>query len=322
MGRIDAPAEWLDRAVRLLEQAHRNFRERRSVRGKGRRRKACAEHQESGPEWRIHGLHVTPARRGSSVTAIDRSSIAILAVASAAIAGMFWIDPIPQDPAYHGFADTRNVAGVANAWNVLSNLPFLAVGAYGLATLRRLASPRLRTHYVVLCIGVALVALGSAWYHLEPSTHALVWDRLPMTVAFMALFTGVIADRFSWVAGRALLWPSVVAGVASIAWWIRGEMAGAGDLRFYAIVQFLPMILIPLMLLLRPGQWLCAPWLWAGLGAYLGAKIAEYFDAAIYSGLGFMSGHSLKHLLAALASAWVLHAFHAADRYKSPARAL
>ena len=244
------------------------------------------------------------------MASIERSSIAILAVAAAAIIGMIWVDPIPQDPAYHAFADTRKMADVANAWNVLSNLPFLAVGVYGLATLRRLASPQLRTHYLVLTAGVTLVALGSAWYHLDPSTRTLVWDRLPMTVAFMALFTGVIADRFNWVAGRALLWPSVAAGVASIAWWLRTELMGAGDLRFYALVQFLLMLLIPLMLLLRPGQWLRAPWLWAGLAAYLAAKLAEYFDAAIYSGLGFVSGHSLKHLLAALACAWVLHAFH------------
>ncbi len=259
---------------------------------------------------------------GESVATIDRSSSAILAVAAAAIAGMFWIEPIPQDPAYHAFADTRKLAGVANTWNVLSNLPFLVVGVYGLATLRRLASPQLRTHYLVLTAGITLVALGSAWYHLEPSTRTLVWDRLPMTVAFMALFTGVIADRFSWVVGRALLSPSIVAGVASIAWWYRTESMGAGDLRFYAIVQFLPMILIPLMLLLRPGQWLRAQWLWAGLAGYLAAKLTEYYDAAIYAGLGFVSGHSLKHLLAALACVWVLQAFHAAGGYRSPARAL
>lgn len=254
---------------------------------------------------------------GDSVAAIDRSSIAILAVAALAIAVVCWLDPIPQDPAYHAFADTRKLAGIANGWNVLSNLPFLAAGAWGLATLRRLASPQLRTHYLVLTAGVTLVALGSSWYHLEPSTRALVWDRLPMTVAFMALFTGVIADRFSWVVGRALLSPSLVAGVASIAWWYRTELMGAGDLRFYAIVQFLPMILIPLMLLLRPGQGLRARWLWAGLGAYLAAKLAEYFDAEIFSALDFVSGHSLKHLLAALACLWVLRAFQ-----RSPARAL
>ena len=253
------------------------------------------------------------------MAAIERSSIFILAVAAAAIAVMFWIDPIPQDPAYHAFADARKLAGVANAWNVLTNLPFLAVGAWGLATIRRLASPQLRTHYVVLAAGVALVALGSGWYHLEPSNRTLVWDRMPMTVAFMALFTAVVADRFTWVVGRALLWPSVVAGIASIAWWMRTEALGAGDLRFYAIVQFLPMLLIPLMLWLRPAQWLSARWLWAGLAAYLAAKIAEYFDAAIYSALGFVSGHSLKHLLAAVACLWVIRAFHAKGDAKGDA---
>ena len=248
---------------------------------------------------------------------IDRSSIAILAVAAAAIAGVIWYGPIPQDPTYHAFVDARKMAGIANAWNVMSNLPFLAVGAWGFATLRRLVTPQLRTHYLVLTAGITLVSLGSAWYHLAPSNGTLVWDRLPMTVAFMALFTAVIADRFSWLVGRGLLWPSVAAGIASIAWWIRTEMQGAGDLRFYAIVQFLPMLLIPLMLLLRPAQWLNPKWLWAGLAAYAATKVAEYFDAAIYAGLGFVSGHSLKHLLAALACGFVLRAFH-----RSPARAL
>lgn len=241
---------------------------------------------------------------------MDRGTIAILAVAAASIAGMFLVEPIPQDPTYHAFADSRKMAHVANAWNVLSNLPFLVVGVYGFATLRRLVAPQLRAHYLVLTAGFTLVALGSAWYHLEPSTRSLVWDRLPMTVAFMALLTGIIADRFSWVVGRALLSPAIVAGIASIAWWIRTEMLGAGDLRFYGLVQFLPMLLIPMMLLLRPAQWLRAGWLWAGLGAYLAAKLAEYFDATIYTGLVFVSGHSLKHLLAAVACAFVIHAFH------------
>jgi ceramidase len=250
----------------------------------------------------------------------DRSHLWILAIAIAAVAGAFWLEPIPQDPAYHAFADARKFAGISNAWNVLTNLPFFVIGALGFATLPRLASIQLRTHYVVFCAGVTLVALGSAYYHLEPSTRALVWDRMPMTVAFMALFSAVIADRFSWLVGRALLWPSVALGITSIAWWIRTEMAGAGDLRLYGIVQFLPMLLIPLMLLLRNGLWLRAPWLWAGLMAYLAAKLAEYFDSAIFSGLGWMSGHSLKHLLAAVACACVICAFHSARRQEGTVR--
>jgi hypothetical protein len=249
----------------------------------------------------------------------DRKLLWIVAVAIAAVAGAFALDPVPQDPAYHAFADARKMAGVANAWNVLTNLPFLAVGVWGFAVLRQIPD-ELRTHYIVLCAGVMLVAFGSAYYHLEPSTWTLVWDRLPMTVAFMALFSAVIADRISWLAGRGLLWPSVALGITSIAWWVHTEQAGAGDLRAYGVVQFLPMMLIPMMLLLRQGQWLRAPWLWAGLAAYLGAKLAEHFDSAIFTAVGGASGHSLKHLLAALASAFVIRAFHAARRKEGTVR--
>ena len=101
----------------------------------------------------------------------------------------------------------------------------------------------------------------------------------------------MIADRISWVAGRALLWPLVVAGIASIAWWVRTEAAGAGDLRPYALVQFLPMLLMPLMLLLWRGEGLSARPLWMAFGAYALAKLAEHFDAAIFAATG-MGGHA------------------------------
>ena len=133
----------------------------------------------------------------------------------------------------------------------------------------RIASPPLATHYRVLCTAIALVAFGSGWYHVAPSNASLMWDRLPMTVAFMALFAAVLADRISWVLGRALLWPLVVAGIASIAWWVRTEAAGAGDLRAYALVQFLPLMLIPLILLLwRQGSLAARP-LWLAIAAYV-----------------------------------------------------
>lgn len=241
----------------------------------------------------------------------------LLGIATAcAVAGVLLLDPIPQDPAYHRFADSRTLFGIANFWNVASNLPFLLAGALGLLQSHRIASPDLATHHRVLSVAVAVVAFGSGWYHLAPSNFTLVWDRLPMTVAFMTLLSAVIADRISWVAGRALLWPLVVAGIASIAWWLRSEAAGAGDLRPYGLVQFLPMLLIPLMLLMWRGEGLASRRLWLALGAYALAKVTEHFDAAIFAATG-MGGHALKHLLAALAAWWILRAFQGA-----PARAL
>lgn len=244
--------------------------------------------------------------------------IALLAlVAVAAIVGTFQLDPIPQDAVYHAFADTRGLAGIPNFWNVATNLPFLVIGVWGLFTVRKLRAPELATHYRVYCGAIALVAFGSAWYHLAPSNTSLVWDRLPITVGFMSLFTALIADRISWVVGRALLWPLVVAGIASIAWWIRGEALGHGDLRAYGLVQFLPMVLVPLILVLwREGSVAERP-LWIAFGAYALAKIAEHFDAAIYTASGLLSGHSLKHLAAAVAAWWIARAFQ-----RSPASAL
>lgn len=239
-------------------------------------------------------------------------------VAAAAIGGAWLLDPIPQDPAYHAFADRRLLFGVPNFWNVASNLPFLAVGLLGWIWIGRIASPPLATHYRVLCTAIALVAFGSGWYHLAPSNASLVWDRLPMTVAFMALFTALIADRVSWLAGRALLWPMVVAGLASIAWWVRTEAVGAGDLGAYALVQFLPMLLMPLVLLLWRDGSLAARKLWLAFGAYALAKLFEHFDGAVFAATGgLVAGHALKHLAAALAAWWILRAFQGA-----PARAL
>lgn len=240
----------------------------------------------------------TPAKR-----------LLIAAVAVASLVAAFWLDRIPQDPAYHQFADSSALFGIPNFCNVATNLPFLIVGMIGFALQSRLRVQALRAQYAAFCIGVTLVSIGSAYYHWAPSTPTLLWDRLPMTVAFMALFSAVVEDRLSERLGRVLLWPFVVAGVTSIAWWYWTELAGRGDLRPYAIVQFLPMLLIPLILLLFKGHGLRDCWLWATLAAYLFAKVAEYFDTAVYGSTGMLSGHSIKHLLAALAVWCAIRAF-------------
>jgi surface polysaccharide O-acyltransferase-like enzyme len=224
------------------------------------------------------------------------------------VAATFCLPPLPQDPTYHEFADRRTFLGTPNFWNVFSNLPFLLVGAFGLRTLSRLQSFAPRSAYVVFCVGVVLVGCGSAYYHYSPSTPALVWDRLPMTVAFMALFSMVVSDRISEQGGRVLLWPLVLTGVASVGYWYWSEIQGQGDLRAYGVIQFLPMLLIALMLMICKGKGLSAPWLWAALGTYALAKVAEHFDKAIYEAINIVSGHSIKHVLAALATLWAVFA--------------
>lgn len=237
-------------------------------------------------------------------------AVAVTVLASAVV---FSLAPIPQDPAYHTFADRLALFGIPNFWNVASNLPFLAVGAYGLYTLPRLQPQLATSSYLVFCLGGMLVGFGSAFYHYAPGNDALTWDRLPMTIAFMGLFSIVIEDRVSTVLGRRLLWPLVFAGVASVLYWDWTELQGRGDLRAYGLVQFLPMLLIPLLLITGKCRGLRVAWLLATLGTYGLAKLAEQFDGAIYAANGLISGHSLKHVLGALAVFWAVRATHRPD---------
>ena len=226
---------------------------------------------------------------------------AVVAVTLMALIVAFVLPPIPQDPAYHAFADSRAGLGIPNFWNVASNIRLWSRASMAWGPCRSCNRSWPRRPISCSVLGLLLVGVGSAYYHYAPSSDTLTWDRLPMTIAFMALFSLVIEDRVSTRLGRRLLWPLVLAGVSSVLYWDWTELQGRGDLRPYGLVQFLPMVLIPLLLVTGQGGGLRAPWLWATLGTYVLAKVAEHFDAAIYAANGLVSGHSLKHLLGALA---------------------
>lgn len=211
---------------------------------------------------------------------------------------------IPQDTLYHQFADRRELWGISNFWNVVTNVPFLILGLIGTGILLfgkyRHESHDLQSAYLTFFVGVSLVALGSGYYHLDPSSEALVWDRLPMTVAFMALCSIVAGERLSVCLGTRLLWPLVFMGILSVVYWAYTESLGRGDLRPYALVQFLPGVLIPMILLMFESKYADNRYYWAMLGCYALAKAAEALDGRIFDLLGQFSGHSLKHVLAAL----------------------
>ncbi|MGI9308117.1 MAG: ceramidase domain-containing protein, partial [Gammaproteobacteria bacterium] len=200
---------------------------------------------------------------------------------------------------YHSFADQRALFGVPNFWNVISNLPFLVIGAAGLFAVFNTERPTqiTTTAWTVFFIGTVLTGLGSGWYHLQPDNDRLLWDRLPMTLMFMSLFSIILAEKVSLSLGRLLLWPLLAAGVASVVYWAFTEGLGQGDLRPYALVQFLPGLLIPVCLFLSRNKDRVSLYIWALLAVYVAAKIAEYFDAQTYAAIQ-MGGHALKHLLA------------------------
>jgi uncharacterized membrane protein YhaH (DUF805 family) len=207
-------------------------------------------------------------------------------------------EPIAQDPAYHDFADRRGLLGIPRFLDVATNLGFLAVGGAGIALcLRRYHGIGARRAWLACFTGVALVGFGSAYYHLAPGDGRLVWDRLPMGLGFMALSVAVLADHAHPRLEKILLAPAVALGLASVIYWRYTD-----DLRPYVLVQFLPLLLLPALLFLLPGARKDRGYLLAALAIYMVAKLAEHHDCGVF-GLtgGIVSGHSLKHLLAALA---------------------
>lgn len=225
-------------------------------------------------------------------------------LAAIALAGIILAlskEPIPQAPHYHGFADSRSLYGIPNFWNVMSNLPFVIIGLSGIIFLIRKRRERLcDTGSLAFFAGIFLTGFGSVWYHLHPDNHTLIWDRLPMTIAFMAFFSITIRECLHVETGKRMLWPLLFLGMLSVYYWQLTESGGHGDLRFYFLVQFLPMLLIPLILLLFRSHGLPKLYFWLVLLAYVMAKILEMNDAEVFQ-LAGISGHTIKHLMASVA---------------------
>jgi hypothetical protein len=221
---------------------------------------------------------------------------------------------IPQPQSYHAFADQRSFLGVSNFADVVSNAPFAIFGVWGLIFLVRWGPEELRKHfldrrerwfYVIISIGLFLTAFGSGYYHLDPGNDRLMWDRLPMTIVFMSLVAALIAERISLRFGLWLLPVLLVIGIGSVVQWYMSELRGAGDLRFYGTVQAYSVIFV-LLVFLFPTPYTHGSDLLLIAGFYVLAKILEILDKPIFSLGHIVSGHTLKHLAAALAGYSIL----------------
>ncbi|XP_014493200.1 uncharacterized protein LOC106755545 [Vigna radiata var. radiata] len=226
---------------------------------------------------------------------------------------------IPQSQEYHNFADHRKFFGIPNALNVISNFPFLVIGLVGLVLLYHGNYFRLSLQgeiwgWTCFYVGVAAVAVGSSYYHLKPDDARLVWDRLPMTVAFTSIIAIFIIERIDERKGTVSIIPLLLAGIISIVYWRFFD-----DLRPYALVQFVPCIAIPIMAILLPPMYTHSTyWLWAA-GFYLLAKVLEATDEVIYGWTHhIVSGHTLKHLAAAMVPVFLT--FMLAKRNVEPER--
>lgn len=235
---------------------------------------------------------------------LDYRTLLLIGIVLISVVLIVFVPPIPQAQSYHHFADQRKMLGIKHFFNVVSNLPFVWVGLVGIKTLycvdRTKIVDVILPAYLLFFGGIALVGIGSIYYHLDPNNRALIWDRLPMTLAFMSFFSVIVGEYISEKVASKLLYPLLLTGVASVFYWHYSELQGRGDLRLYGLVQFLPLLLLPLILVLYKPRFSHGRAYWLFLGLYGLAKVSEVADSSVYHWLYAISGHTLKHLLAAL----------------------
>jgi hypothetical protein len=122
-----------------------------------------------------------------------------------------------------------------------------------------------------------------------------------MTLGFMGLLAAAISERVSIDAGVKLLAPLLFLGLFSVVLWHASEVMGQGDLRLYLGVQFGSLLVVLMLIMLFRSRYTHSGLMTLALVIYAAAKLLESYDRQVFRALGFISGHSLKHLVAAVA---------------------
>ena len=235
-------------------------------------------------------------------TGTSRPAELALLLAVAALAALAALLPATGLPAgYHDFADQRTLLGLPHALDVLSNLPFAVMGAWGLWWLRRVPLDRLGTAQRglagLLFIGLIATAFCSSGYHLDPHDAGLCIDRVGMSLAFAGLLGLAAADRISARAGVALAaLVAVAAPATALVAWLGGNMTP------WAVLQGGGLVLLAALALRRPQPRALGFSIIGVIAFYAVAKALELADAPVFAlTQQLISGHSAKHLVAALA---------------------
>lgn len=250
-----------------------------------------------------------------------RAWLLLITATLAAVA--FLLPPIAQPPQYHDFADQRACGPLPNCLDTATNALFVLAGLSGMGILlgatrrRTFADPRELWPYALFFLAVVLVGVASGYYHLAPNNAGLAWDRAAIALALMAWFAAVVGERVGLTFGLRLLPFLVGGGLGSVVWWIWTETRGTGDLRPYLFMQIVPILLTPLLLWLYPPRYSNGRDILAVVGLYLLALLFDVSDSWVFAATnGLVSGHTLKHVVAALAALWVARYLYARRRIR------
>ncbi len=208
-------------------------------------------------------------------------------------------NPMPQLEHYHQFADSRFFL-LPNYQNVISNFIFLFAAVYGFLFIDFKKTQRNEKIYLfTLIFGVFLTSIGSAYYHYNPNTETLFWDRLPMSFGFIGFVMWLLSKTVVKKNDLSLFVIGLFLAVSSVVYWSYTESKGQGDLRPYLFVQFGSILVTLLVVILYRNIPYPRKACFYMLLFYVLAKISEILDVKIYEvSFRITSGHALKHLLA------------------------
>jgi len=231
---------------------------------------------------------------------MSKSEISFLSGLIILILLAIFLPSIEQNQNYHNFADQRTLFGVRNAFDTLSNLAFIIVGILGLVNFYNNRYIKISNSFSVLLnlffIAIILTGLGSSYYHQNPNDFTLVFDRLAMSLVFAVVLAMLaylkISPRFGLHTLAELL---ILAPLTVLIWNYNGNLTP------YAVLQFGGIILVVLTLILTKAS-KPSPCFTSLIILYGVAKLAEFYDEKIFIlSQNLISGHTLKHLIAALA---------------------
>jgi hypothetical protein len=237
-------------------------------------------------------IHGTPPPSRTEWTIV--LGLLVLVVLSAVLPSL------EQPSTYHAFADRRDVAGVPNGANVLSSIAFVVAALAIAAGLLRNAPLQAvtRAALAVAALGLVLTAAGSARYHAAPDDATLLWDRLPLMFAFAGFIGAAAAQRVSARTGACSTIGLALLGPGTALYW-----RATDNLMPYVVLQGGEMLALLLIVLLTARRGDPLPWWWL-IVWYVAAKVVELADAPIFGWTGgVISGHTLKHLFAAVGAA-------------------
>ncbi len=206
------------------------------------------------------------------------------------------IGEIRQYQLYHNFADKRSFLGIPNFFDVSSNLLFFFVGIIGSLYSYKQVRSEARYSWITLFAGVTLVSFGSGYYHWNPNDATLVWDRLPMMIGFMGLFSAVLTEFLNPKIEKFMLLPAVIIGLLSVIYWHYTD-----DLRFYIWLQSVTFLVITVVLFMYEARYTLSRYLLYAFGLFILSKFTELYDKELYYVTNnLLSGHTLKHIFAAI----------------------